>query len=34
MAKVRDAINSALPVEFQQQDFQTIKSMNGQQGTV
>ena len=34
MAKVRDAINSALPAEFQQQGFQTIKSMNGQQGTV
>jgi 1-acyl-sn-glycerol-3-phosphate acyltransferase len=34
MAKVRSAINSALPAEFQQQDLQPAKDANGQQGIV
>lgn len=34
MAKVRAAINSALPAEFQQQDLQPAKDANGKQGIV
>jgi hypothetical protein len=34
MVKVRNAINSALPAEFQQPDLQTAKDLTGQQGVV